>query len=151
MLPGSGHILHHWPQGTPLGTLIPKPAQDNKGPWRASTPAPPQRKGHTLGGHVTSRGCLLGLRKHRGEAEAVTFMRSVSFVIWGFLTSPSKPNDWGSPRESSRDWGLVDDSAGSVSLNTHCLPLKAFRGTGCAGAARDSGVHCTWRGTQVEG
>lgn len=56
MLPGSGHILNHWPQGTPLGTLIPKPAQDNKGLWRASTPAPPQRKGHTLGGHCHLQG-----------------------------------------------------------------------------------------------
>lgn len=118
--------------------------------WRRTFPSS-QRKGQTLGGHRHLQGCIPGQRKHRGEAEAVAFV-SVSFVTWDFLISPSKPNDWGTPRESLRDGGLVGDSRSSVSLaaevsmNTHCLPLKASEARDVLQQPVTRG-HCTRRGT----
>lgn len=62
-------------------------------------------------------------------------------MIGGLQESRSEIGGWWMTAASSVS--LVAE----VSMNTHCLPLKAFGGKRCAEAACDSGVHCTWRGT----
>lgn len=155
-----------WEGDTSPGTLIPKPTTLDvevlipPTPMSSTTERPqpgPGAGGGGWGGEWHSLS-LLGFDSAE-ESEAVALMGSVAFVIWGFLSFLSKPNEFGRGGPSALVDGISRPSGegiwvGSVSTcracPVHCRHLAGQRREewwGCPGSTRSRQL--TWVGPEV--